>query len=74
MSAADAMAHAAAPVFAAMAVLTAAHAAPPLLCGGDGWVLGGMAPMYALMSAFHTGPWLRRLGQPDPRPRPSRSR
>jgi hypothetical protein len=25
----------------------------------DAWQLGGMVPMYALMSAFHSGPWLK---------------
>jgi hypothetical protein len=58
------LALAAAPTFAIMAVLTAmtggnagmicsaAHGAGPL---------GGMVPMYALMSAFHAAPWLRRI-------------
>lgn len=53
---------AAAPTFGAMAVLT-------LVSGGDADMicsavhgaspLGGMVPMYALMSAFHAGPWVR---------------
>jgi hypothetical protein len=53
---------AAAPTFAAMALLT-------LVQGGDADVmcstmhgtspLGGMAPMYVLMSAFHSAPWLK---------------
>ena len=65
MNVADRLGYAATPVFAAMAVLSAAHAGPPLLCGGDGWALGGMAPMYALMSAFHATPWLRRRPRPE---------
>jgi hypothetical protein len=55
---------AATPTFAIMAVLasvsggnadmmcTAAHDASPL---------SGMVPMYALMSAFHSAPWLKRI-------------
>jgi hypothetical protein len=55
---------AATPTFAVMALLTgmtginadmmcsAAHGASPL---------SGMVPMYALMSAFHAGPWLKRI-------------
>lgn len=57
---------AAAPTFAVMALLTCvpgggadmicsvAHGASPL---------GGMAPMYALMSAFHAAPWLKLLSR-----------
>jgi len=57
---------AAAPTFAGMALLTsipgggaadifcsAAHASP----------LGGMVPMYLLMSAFHSAPWLRLIAR-----------
>ena len=61
---------AAAPVFAAMALL-------PGLPGGDardvicasahGSPLGGMAVMYALMSAFHLAPWLKLLQTHDRR-------
>ena len=49
------LALAATPTFAGMAVLTA------LLGGaaGQGVVLGGMVPMYLLMSAFHAGAWLQ---------------
>lgn len=55
---------AATPTFAIMALLTAmtggnadmicsaAHGASPL---------GGMVPMYVLMSAFHSAPWLKRM-------------
>ena len=60
-AAADWLAYAATPVFAAMAILTAAHAGPAPFCGDAGWSLGGMAPMYALMAAVHAQPWLRRM-------------
>ncbi|MBR0870848.1 hypothetical protein JQ633_10810 [Bradyrhizobium tropiciagri] len=51
---------AAAPSFATMAVIAAA-APTDMLCIGmhEPFSLSGMVPMYALMSAFHLGPWLR---------------
>jgi hypothetical protein len=50
---------AAAPCFALMAMATLLDAGPMAsMCGGNDWLLGGMAPMYLLMSAFHLGPWL----------------
>jgi hypothetical protein len=55
---------AAAPTFAIMALLTAVleGGGPGLLCSGQsGWPLGGMVPMYLLMSAFHLAPWLRLI-------------
>lgn len=56
---------AAAPTFALMALLTALPIGGPveMLCmSGHGSPLGGMVPMYLLMSAFHAAPWLRLLG------------
>jgi len=51
---------AAAPTFAVMA-LVAAIGPADMLCGTmqGPFSLGGMVPMYALMSAFHLAPWLR---------------
>ncbi len=51
---------AAAPAFAMMALRTAAlgGGAEPL-CSAHGSLMGGMAPMYLMMSALHAGPWLR---------------
>ena len=68
---------AAAPTFAIMALLTGVlgAGAPDVLCSAvqDASPLSGMAPMYLLMSAFHSAPWLklisgRRSGAraPDP--------
>lgn len=60
----DGLAFAAAPIFAFMALLTAVAGDGPMdvLCGGgQGFMLGGMTPMYLLMSAFHMAPWLRLI-------------
>jgi hypothetical protein len=59
---------AASPTFAAMAVLTSLGGAPMVLCSGAaGFPLGGMVPMYLLMSVFHATPWLRLIaGRPAP--------
>jgi hypothetical protein len=35
-----------------------------MLCGsGHGAMLGGMVPMYLLMSAFHSAAWLRLVSE-----------
>jgi hypothetical protein len=54
---------AASPTFAMMAALTAVLGGPAdMLCAaGHGLSLGGMVPMYLLMSAFHAAAWLRLL-------------
>jgi hypothetical protein len=70
LGAADWLSLAAAPTFAAMAVLTAAAGEGGMLCSsmpGPAMPalspLGGMVPMYLLMSAFHLAPWLRLVSR-----------
>lgn len=64
-SAADGLCLAAAPTFAIMALLTAVLGSGPLdmLCSGgsEASLLTGMMPMYLLMSAFHSAPWLKLM-------------
>jgi hypothetical protein len=62
LGAADWLCLAAAPTFAIMALLTAVLGGGPLdmLCS-DASPLSGMVPMYLLMSAFHSAPWLRLI-------------
>jgi hypothetical protein len=66
IGAADWLCLAAAPTFAIMALLTCVLGGGPLdmLCSAarDASPLSGMAPMYLLMSAFHSAPWLTLLG------------
>ena len=56
---------AAAPTFAIMALLTAIQsgAMPDMIFLASAHVspLGGMVPMYLLMSAFHLRPWLKLI-------------
>jgi hypothetical protein len=56
---------AATPTFAIMALLTGVFGeggSMDMLCSaGRGFPLGGMVPMYLLMSAFHSPPWLKLI-------------
>jgi hypothetical protein len=64
MGAADVLYLAAAPTFAIMALLTGVlgGGSPDALCSiVSASPLSGMVPMYALMSAFHSAPWLRLI-------------
>ena len=65
LGAADWLSLAAAPTFAIMALLTGVLAGgpPDVLCSAaqDASPLTGMVPMYLLMSAFHSAPWLRLI-------------
>lgn len=56
---------AAAPTFAIMALLAAVAGSGPLnsLCSAAASPVGGMVPMYLLMSAFHSAPWLRLISE-----------
>jgi hypothetical protein len=58
---------AATPMFAVMALLTCASGndAAMLLCSGGHGIspLSGMAPMYVLMSTFHSMPWLNLISR-----------
>ena len=55
---------AAAPTFAIMALMTAAVGGGDALCSAAGAApLGGMVPVYLLMSAFHSAPWLKLISR-----------
>jgi hypothetical protein len=64
-SIADGLCLAAAPTFAVMGLLTAVFGggAPDIVCSATQGAspLGGMVPMYLLMSAFHAAPWLKLI-------------
>jgi hypothetical protein len=62
--AADWLCLAATPTFAIMALLTAfGGGEPDFLCAAmqHASPLSGMVPMYVLMSAFHSAPWLKLI-------------
>jgi hypothetical protein len=65
LGAADWLCLAAAPTFAIMALLTGVLGGgpPDPLCSAahDASPLNGMVPMYVLMSAFHSAPWLKLI-------------
>src|SRR6266481_129305 len=64
MGAADFLHLAAAPIFAVMALLTGVlggGAVDALCSAAGGSPLGGMIPMYMLMSALHSAPWLKLI-------------
>ena len=65
LGAADWLCLAAAPTFAIMALLTGVLGGgpPDMLCSyaRDASPLSGMVPMYLLMSAFHSAPWLKLI-------------
>lgn len=56
---------AATPIFAIMALLTGVFGGDQMdiLCSAvdHGSMFGGMVPMYLLMSAFHSAPWLKLI-------------
>ena len=63
--AADWLCLAPAPTFAIMALLTSVVGGgpPDMLCSAahEASPLSGMVPMYLLMSAFHSAPWLKLI-------------
>ena len=60
-SAAGLLSLAATPIFAIMALLTALDGSPMDQLCSAGAHLNGMLPMYVLMSAFHSAPWLKLI-------------
>jgi hypothetical protein len=69
IGAADFLYLAATPTFAIMALLTGVlGGGPDRLCSAEASPLSGMVPMYLLMSAFHSAPWLKLIRQAKRRP------
>jgi hypothetical protein len=64
-NAADWLCLAAAPTFAIMALLTGVGGPVDMLCSAaqQASPLSGMVPMYLLMSAFHSSPWLKLISR-----------
>jgi hypothetical protein len=62
-AAADWLSLAAAPAFAVMALMTVCLGGrmDPLCSAAGASPLGGMVPMYLMMSAVHSAPWLRLI-------------
>jgi hypothetical protein len=62
---ADWLCLAATPTFAIMALVTGVGGTPGMLCSAvqDASPLSGMVPMYLLMSAFHSAPWLKLISR-----------
>jgi hypothetical protein len=63
--AADWLGLATAPAFATVALMTAAFGGgiePLCSASGHGSLISGMIPMYLMMSAVHSAPWLRLIG------------
>jgi hypothetical protein len=63
LGAADWLCLAAAPTFAIMALLTDIRGGPMDMLCADASPLSGMVPMYMLMSAFHSAPWLKLISR-----------
>jgi hypothetical protein len=65
---------AATPTFAVMALLTGVLGGGGMaaICGTAPGPLGGMVPMYLLMSAFHSPAWLRLIARRRSRDRTTR--
>lgn len=65
LGAGDWLTFAAAPTFAAMAVLESASGGSDRLCmaAQDASPLSGMVSMYLLMSTFHSAPWLKLIAR-----------
>jgi hypothetical protein len=62
--AADCLGLAAAPAFVTMALMTVClggGAEPLCSASGHGALMSGMVPMYFMMGAFHSAPWLRLI-------------